>query len=404
MKNPFRSFAVTTFCLLSYIYAAPAQADFKAFRIQHQTDHIQLDGKLDEGVWKKIPAHDQFFQTQPLDKRPAHQKTEVKIAFDQHYLYVGIMAHEMDPNSIRETFSRRDKITTDQDFLGLFIDPSGAHKSAQAFYVNARGAVMDGMYSDLSGDDNAPDYEFDVVTARVDGGWSAEYRIPFSAIAYDNTAKQDWSLLVMRNMTRDQRYRNYSGEVTRATSCNLCFSNKIEGLEQLPSGMNWSFTPQIVMRSTQDKVGTTNSSRTNKTDLSLDVKIRPDSATTIDATLNPDFSQIELDAPQLSGNTRFSIFVAEKRPFFLEGADVLRTPLNAISTRSISNPDAGLRYTRRDARTDITVLTTRDAAGGVVMLPNDYSTNYATRNVASLATIARVNSRIGDLSLGWFFK
>jgi hypothetical protein len=400
MKIPFRTFALTSFCLFNFIYATPAQAGFQAYRIQHQTDRIKLDGKLDDGVWKKIQAHDQFYQTQPLDKRPAHQKTEVKIAYDERYLYVGIIAHEKEPQNIRETFARRDKITTDQDFLGLFIDPSGGHKSAQVFYVNARGAVMDGMYSDSSGDDTAPDYEFDVVTARVENGWSAEYRIPFSSIAYDHTAKQTWSLLVMRNMTRDQRYRNYSGEVTRATSCNLCFSDDIEGLEQLPSGMNWSLTPQLVMRSTQDKTGTNTSARKNKTDLSLDMKIRPNSATTIDATLNPDFSQIELDAPQLSGNTRFSIFVSEKRPFFLEGADVLRTPLNAISTRSISNPDAGIRYTRRDAQTDITVLSTRDAAGGLVMLPNDYSTGYATRNVASIATIARVNSRFGDLSWG----
>lgn len=400
MKIPLRSFALASFGLLSFIHAAPAQAGFQAFRIQQQTDHIKLDGKLNDEVWKKIPAHGQFYQTQPIDKQPAHQKTEVKIAYDAHYLYVGIMAYESDPASIRESFARRDKITTDQDFLGLFIDPSGGHKSAQVFYVNARGAVMDGMYSDSSGDDTAPDYEFDVATARVEGGWSAEYRIPFSSIAYDHTSKQAWSLLVMRNMTRDQRYRNYSGEVTRATSCNLCFSNDIEGLDQLPSGMNWSITPQIVMRSTQDKIGSIASPRKNKSDLSLDVKVRPNSSTTIDATLNPDFSQIELDAPQLSGNTRFSIFVSEKRPFFLEGADILRTPLNAISTRSISNPDAGIRYTRRDAQTDITVLSTRDAAGGLVMLPNDYSTNYATRSVASLATIARINSRFGDLSWG----
>ena len=120
----------------------------------------------------------------------------------------------------------------------------------------------------------------------------------------------------MRNMTRDQRYRMYSGEVTRATNCNLCFSDPIEDLSDLPSGLNWTATPQLVVRANKEENAGNPPIRRNSTVLSLDVKVKPNSATTIDATINPDFSQIELDAPQLSGNTRFGLFVQEKRPFF----------------------------------------------------------------------------------------
>ncbi len=390
------------FCLSTLLFSGLAHANFRAKQIP-KTEVIKLDGKLDEEAWKSSQAHSDFFQTQPYDNVAAHLRTEVRILYDEQYLYVGVIAYDNDPSQIRDSFARRDKISIDQDFFTLYIDPSSAHKSAQVFYVNARGAVMDGIYSDTSGDDTAPDYEFSVSTARFDGGWSAEYKIPFSSIAYDKHSSTPWSMLVLRNMTRDQRYRMYSGAVTRATNCNLCYSSKIEGMQHLPSGISWNATPQLVARRAQDQVAgkavQTNSSR----DLSLDLKFRPTSAITIDATLNPDFSQIELDSPQLSGNTRFGIFVQEKRPFFLEGADIFRTPLNAISTRTIANPDFGLRYTQRDADKDFSILSSRDTAGALVLVPQTYYTAYATSPVASTATDARANFRFGSLSVGAVF-
>ncbi|MBR7801471.1 carbohydrate binding family 9 domain-containing protein [Undibacterium fentianense] len=385
---------------LSFVFASStAQAGFQAHRLQ-AGEHIKLDGKLDETAWLKANVHDEFFQTQPFDSVLAHLRTEVRVAYDDRYLYVGIKAYDSVPNDIRDSFARRDKISIDQDFFALYIDPSSGHKSAQVFYVNARGAVMDGIYSDTSGDDTAPDYDFNVSVSRLDDGWSAEYKIPFASIAYDKHSTTPWSLLVLRNMTREQRYRMYSGAVTRATSCNLCFSHPIEGMQDLPSGMNWNVTPQLVVRRARDEVKDKPAASNGSSDLSLDLKFRPSSAVTIDATLNPDFSQIELDSPQLSGNTRFGIFVQEKRPFFLEGADIFRTPLNAISTRSIANPDVGLRYTQRDADKDFSILTSRDAAGALVLVPHTYYTGYANSTSASIATDARANFRLGSLSLG----
>jgi len=388
--------------LLALMTICPAQAQFKALRLSPASGlhPVKLDGKLDEALWQETEVFDRFYQTQPFDKTLAHERTEVRVLYDSRFLYVGIKGFDADPSQIRDSFSRRDKISIDQDFFGLFIDPSGGHKAAQVFYVNARGTVMDGIYSDTSGDDTAPDYEFSVATARFEGGWSAEYQIPFSSIAYDKSASTPWSMLVMRNMTRDQRYRMYSGEVTRATSCNLCFSDAIVGMQELPSGVNWHATPQWVLRRSRDEQVGSPVKSARASDLSLDLKYRPNSATTIDATFNPDFSQIELDSPQLSGNTRFSIFVQEKRPFFLEGADIFRTPYNAISTRSIADPSVGLRYTQRDADKDFSIVSARDAAGGLVLVPHAYYTAYANSPVASMASDARANFRIGALSIG----
>jgi hypothetical protein len=388
-------------CLALAALAGPVQASsFQAVRLAGEAQQVKLDGLLDEALWQQAPVYDTFIQQSPVDKVPAHVKTEVRLVYDQRYLYIGVKAFDPKPDEIRAPFARRDKASGDQDFVGLFLDPSGARKSAQFIYINPRGAISDGMFTDSSGEDYSPDFDFDVATARFDGGWSMELRLPFSSIAYKAGQTAPWSLLMIRNLTRDARYKSFSGPLAISNSCLLCASSPVEGLANLPTSLNWSATPQIVMRRAREEVAGQPRRDSSGHDLSLDLKVRPDSATVIDATINPDFSQIELDAPQLSGNTRFGLFVQEKRPFFLEGSDMLQTPFRAISTRSITDPGWGARYTRRDADSDVTVLTTHDAGGGVVLLPKSYNTDFASQDFGSQATVARANAKIGKLSVG----
>jgi hypothetical protein len=380
--------------------AGPALAAFEARRIVEPALAPRLDGVLDDAVWRDSPVHDRFFEMQPVDRIDAKVRTEVMLAYDSRYLYVGVRAWDPDPGRIRAPFARRDKISADQDFIGLFIDPSGAGKAARMIYFNPRGALTDGSYSDTAGEDVAPDFDVEVATARFEGGWSAELRMPFSALAYSAGQAAPWKLLVMRNMTREQRYRMYSSPVTRSNNCSLCFSEPINGLHELPTGLNWSVTPQFVAGRSRERVEDQADARQSRRALSLDAKLRPDSASTIDLTLRPDFSQVELDAPQLSGNTRFGLFVQEKRPFFLEGSDMLQSPLRAINTRAITSPGWGVRYTRRDPGRDLTVLSAHDAGGGLVQLPNAYYTGFAAQNSGSQATVARVTFKAGALDVG----
>ncbi|HZV65663.1 MAG TPA: BrnA antitoxin family protein [Telluria sp.] len=205
-----------------------------------------------------------------------------------------------------------------------------------------------GVFTDANGEDYALD--FDIPTARFDGGWRAEVRIPLSSLPYAAGQQQPWNLMVMRNLTRDTRYKMFSGPLPRTSNCLLCYAEPITGLRELPTGLNWTATPQIVMRKGREDVAGQPRRDFSSRDLSLDVKIRADSASVTDATINPDFSQIELDAPQLSGNTRFGLFVPEKRPFFLEGSDMLQTPFRAINTRTISDPGWGARWDRGQDR------------------------------------------------------
>ena len=135
----------------------------------------------------------------------------------------------------------------------------------------------------------------------------------------------------------------------------------------------------------------------------VDVKWTPNADTAIDGTVNPDFSQIESDSAVISTNQRFAIFLPEKRPFFLEGADILQSPLQVLYTRSVADPSWGLRATQRAERFDGTVMVTRDDGGGTVLLPNPYGTGYALQDFKSVATFARGRWQIDGASVGALF-
>ncbi|PWF54972.1 carbohydrate binding family 9 domain-containing protein [Massilia glaciei] len=379
--------------------AAPAHA-FEAHRIAAGAPGVRLDGVQDEAFWQAAPAHTRFYETKPADNADAGVRTGVRIAYDAGHLYIGLRAWDADPAALRAPFARRDKFSNDQDYIGLLLDPAGTGKSAQTIYVNPRGALSDGTFSNTGGDDLAPDFDIDVATARFDGGWSAEVRVPFSSVAYAALQQAPWRLLVTRNMTREQRYIFHSSPVRRDSNCTLCSAEAITGLNGLPTGMTWSATPQLVARRVREEVAGAPRRNAGSAALSLDLKLRPDSASIVDLTLNPDFSQVELDAPQLSGNTRFGLFEQEKRPFFLEGSDILAGPMKAINTRSISDPSWGARYTRRTQDANFTLLSARDAGGGLVQLPNAYYTDFAVQRSASQASVARGKVNLGALALG----
>jgi hypothetical protein len=387
-------------CVAAPTFAASPAAPFPALRIADSTPAPHIDGVLDDAAWSGPQAYDRFFEIEPHDRVPARVRTDIRLAYDKRYLYIAVRAWESEPDSLRAPFARRDKVLGEQDYVGVLLDPTGGGTSAQFIYVNPRGAFSDGIYTDSGGEDFAPDFDVEAASARFDGGWTAEIRIALASLPYSVGQDAPWRLLVLRNRSRDQRYRMLSAEKPLSSTCLLCFAQPLAPMRDLPSGWNWRIMPQLVLRTSREQRGDGPVQRSRAGAASLDVKARPNPNTALDLTLNPDYSQIELDAPQLTGNTNFGLFLPELRPFFLEGADVLQTPFRAISTRTMTAPAWGVRYTRRDAGSDVTLLTVLDDGGGLVQLPDAYFTAYAPQNFRSRATVARGNLRLGALSLG----
>jgi hypothetical protein len=385
--------------IAAFAWALPV-AGIEVARIQ-PGERVALDGRLDEAVWARAQKLDRFWEIFPDAETPPKVRTEAFYAHDGHSLYVAVRAHDPDPSQLRAPFARRDNVLRDQDMIVVNIDPVGNRKFAHFFRVNPRGSVGDGLWNEDTGtEDFSPDFEWDAATGRFDGGWTVEMRIPFSSLRYGDPPSKVWSTMVFRNYPRDQLYRISTSKLPREQNCFMCLNDALTGLDDLPSTRHLALTPNATVRSVTRREGGREALEEELVP-SLDLKWRPRADLVVDATINPDFSQVELDTPQIAGNAQFALFFPEKRPFFLEGADILQSPLNALYTRSVTDPSWGARVTQRSERFDGTVLVTRDDGGGLVLLPGTYGTGFAPQDFKSLATFARGRWQVGGATLGF---
>jgi hypothetical protein len=365
-------------------------------------EKIVIDGKLDDTVWQRIVPMTEFYEYRPQDAMPSKFATEARIAYDKHSLYIGLTAHDPEPGKIDAPLVRRDQVNGSQDFFSVHIDPVGTRKFAQIFRFNAAGAIGDGLFNeDTTIEDYSPDFEFEVRTARSATGWTAELRIPFSTLRYSDPPSATWSIQIVRGISRGEQYRIANGRIPRDSNCFLCYAQTLDGMKDLPHGREFTVIPQLTLRRTTDQINNAARQTGNDFVAGVDIKFRPRPDLVFDATINPDFSQVELDTPQLASNAQFALFFPEKRPFFLEGADILSTPFSgAIYTRSINDPAWGARLTQRTDGHDFTFLTVRDDGKGLILLPGSLNTDFANQESKSQATIGRFRSHLGTLTIG----
>jgi hypothetical protein len=386
--------------MMAIALAAGSAHAIEAHRLE-AGERIVLDGRLDEPAWARARPFDKFYEYSPRDKIEAGVRTEVRVAQDRDAIYVGVRAYDPDLTQLRAPFARRDNVLSDQDMVQVTIDPTGGRKFGHFVRVNPNGSVGDGLFNeDTQNEDYSPDFEFEVVTGRFEGGWTAEFRIPFSSLRYGDPPAREWSMLVFRSYPRDQRYKIASAPFPRDLTCLLCLAEPLTGLADIPPTRHLAITPNATARTVRNRSEGRATTRDSEIVPSADIKWRPRGDVIVDATINPDFSQVELDTPQLAGNAQFALFFPEKRPFFLEGSDILQSPFNAIYTRSVTDPAWGVRATQRGEGFDGTVLVTRDDGGGLVLLPDTYTTNYAPQDFKSYASFARARWQAGPLSVG----
>ena len=208
--------------------------------------------------------------------------------------------------------------------------------------------------------------------------------------------------MLYRTYPRDRNYQFYSVRVPRGSSCFLCNSATVEGITGLPQGAHWVLAPYGAMTNTKyyGADGPLDDNTTTLGQVGLDAKWLPNADTIVDATINPDFSQIEADTAQISVNERFALFYPEKRPFFLEHVDLLQTPIQAVYTRTITQPLWGARLTGKTGGTNYTALVASDEGGGTVIIPGPVFSETAPQNYESTVAIARVRQDLGDSFAG----
>lgn len=364
------------------------------------SDPVAIDAKLDEPAWQSATKYDTWYETNPGDNIEPSVKTAGYVMYDAKFLYIAIESFDPNPKDIRAVLGDHDQISgSSDDFAGVIIDSRNDGKTAVEMFVTARGVQYDAIQNDTGGgEDSSPDFFWDSSTRIHERGWTLEMRIPFSSLRYDNPNPSQWGLILYRNMPRDRRYQIFTNKLPRGSNCFVCNLGKITGLRDLPAGDHIVVAPYLTAQQLSEPRAGLGSEFVNHpigAEAGADLKWNPTADMAVDATINPDFSQVESDVAVISTNERFAIFLPEKRPFFLEGVEHFTTPIQAVYTRTITSPRWGARTTGRTGDYGYTFLVTQDRGGGSVILPSAFGSGFASQDFSSIAAIGRVRRDFG---------
>ncbi len=362
------------------------------------TTPIRVDGDLSDEGWSRTTPVDTWFETNPGDNTPPPVRNVGRLAYDERYLYVGFEFEDPNPRAIRAPLGDRDALSGTTDYGGVILDTRNDGRTAVLLLANARGLQYDAITDDGgAGEDSSPDFYWDAAGRITSTGWTLEIRVPFSSLRYPKADPQTWGVMLYRNYPRDFRGQFFTNKLPHGSSCFVCHASRLQ-LVGLPSGGHLVAAPYLSGRQTArpaDGAGTPLKNGSVHGEGGLDLKWMPSASTALDATVNPDFSQVESDVAQISANERFALFYPEKRPFFLEGIDLFSTPLQAVYTRSVTAPRFGARGTGKWGRLAFTGLVADDQGGGQVILPGPNGSSFADQDFRSFVAVGRARRDFG---------
>ncbi len=385
--------------VLIALAATTASAAGPPIHITKATGPITIDGNLGDPGWQTATKIEQWYETNPGENTEPKVKSVGWVTYDDHFFYAAFEFFDPQPSKIQGPYNDRDHIggNTD-DYGGVILDTRNDGKTAILFLVNPRNIQYDSVSDDTTGnEDSSPDFFWDSATKINSNGWTLEIRIPFSTLRYKGSAPE-WGIMLYRNWPRDRRYQMFANTIPRGQNCFICNERKLVGLQDLPPAGHLVTAPYVSAQSigeTRDGLGSPILTRPIKKDAGVDLKWTPNNDTAVDATVNPDFSQIESDSAVISTNQRFAIFFSERRPFFLEGSELFNTPIQAVYTRTITSPRWGLRTTGKLGNNAYTVLVADDRGGGLVVLPSPLGSNFGNQPSSSKVFIGRVRHDFG---------
>ena len=397
------SFTNLTF-VLGLVVAAPVLAS--GSELPRLNGEIVIDGVLEEGEWVNAVRIDLDIETDPGENLPASVRTTVFLIEDGENLYVAFDAEDPDPSAIRAYLRDRDSIWED-DHVGIVLDTYNDERRAFQFFANPLGVQMDKIHNDVSsgGNRNGPDASWDAIWDSAgqihDTGYVVEMRIPLSQLRFPAAAgRKTWGYDVLRRYPRARNHRFSNNPRDRNRSCYLCQVGKLHGLDGSQPSRDIEVVPTLtaIRAETSDDPGSVPlSSGDPEFDGGLTVRwgITPD--LTANLAINPDFSQIESDVLQLDVNNRFALFFPEKRPFFLEGADYFNTPLDAVFTRTVADPEVGVKLTGKRENHTFGFFMAEDAETNL-LFPGVYDSDSETLEISNTAVVGRYNYGFANTS------
>ena len=360
---------------------------------------INVDGALNEEVWQRAALLTDFSQYSPSDGTPAEQSTTVAVWYSPSAIYFGIRA-QAPAGTVRATLADRDKLTSDdtvQIYLSTFNDGRQAlFFGVNPFGVQEDGALVEGTRTGGNGfaglqvghesPDLTPDFVFESKGRLTPDGFEVEVRIPFKSLRYQSVPTQTWGMHIIRH-SQASGHEDSWAPAKREGSSFLSQAGRLDELTDLKRGLVVDLNPVVTMKidGASGEPGWTYDA--SRPEFGANLRWGITSNLVLNGTVNPDFSQVESDAGQLSTDPRQAIYYPEKRPFFLDGIEQFSTPNNLIYTRRIAAPVAAAKLTGSVRGTSLAFLSAVD----------DTSLS-ASRDDHPLFNILRVQRDVGGQS------
>lgn len=348
--------------LLLLSAAAPAQTEIEAKRIPRVARPPRLADFIEGKPREAELVINDFRQFQPGDGVPVSQPTTAYLSYDDRNIYIVYVCKD-DPAQVRSRIAKREQIMTD-DRVTVVIDTFHDHQRAYWFDVNAHNIQADGNVTDGVEDDPSWDTLWHSEAKLVADGYLALFAIPFKSLRFPNAEQQTWGLILGRWINRNNEFSLWP-RLSKRQPGFVRQGGDLTGLDGISAGRNvqlipyGSFARSKYLDTSVPRFTTENASRAG-----LDAKMVLKDAFTLDVALNPDFSQVESDEPQVTVNQRYEVFFPEKRPFFLDNAGFFKTPQNLFFSRRIADPQFGARLTGKIGRWAIGALAADDRAPG----------------------------------------
>ena len=339
-----------------------------------------------------------FFQSQPSDGQPATEQTEVWIAHTRSTLYLVFICHDSHPNLIRGNLALRENIFND-DNVSVLLDTFPDRRTGTTFRVNPMGVQADAAHSENNGNDWSYDTVWDSEGRVTPTGWMALVAIPFRSLRFRSN-HSEWGIVFTRNLPRNSEQDHWP-YITSRIAGTLSQEGTLGGIEGVSGSRNFQLNPYTLGQNERSLniIDATNpfiSSRHVESTAGGEAKLILKDSIVVDATINPDFSDVESEAPQFTVNQRYPVYFPELRPFFLENASYFNTPATLVYTRNIVRPEYGLRVTGKINSTNLGLLVSDDRQPGQAYAPGDPL--YGKR---ALVAVGRLSRDIGkDSSVG----
>jgi len=357
-----------------------AQQTEVEFQIPRVTQAPEIDGDIGEQEWAVAARVLLDIETNPGENIPAPVTSEALIMEDGEVLYVAFISWDPNIDEIRAFYRDRDNVRNN-DQVGIVLDTFNDQRRAYEFYVNPYGVQMDAINDDVN---NRYDSSWNAIwdsAGRInEDNYTVEMAIPLKQLRFtEGLDSQTWGINFVRRYPRDRDYRISNRPRNLNLSCYLCDIGKARGFADIEAGRNLEVIPTVTSSYSENRQPPDGQWIENDIDpqASLDVRWGVNQNLYLNATLNPDFSQVEADRTILDTNTTFSIFVPERRTFFLDGADYFNSYLNLVHTRNIANPDYGTKLTGKSGNHTYGLLTANDTNTSF-LIPRSLGSSVAT--------------------------